>query len=99
MQQTISREQRTVRDGRPTTKTEPSDGGLLYAEGMSERSHSHPVAEASGGLLGSIYEGFLGMPVPVVLTLLWLGGLTLLGSCVLALYALATLLAPVVTGA
>ena len=51
-----------------------------------------PVAEASGGLLGIIYEGFLGMPVPVVLTALWLGGLALLGSCVLMLYALATLL-------
>jgi hypothetical protein len=98
MQQTISREQRKVRDSRPTTKTGPSAGGV-YAEGMSERSHSHPVAEASGGLLSIIYEGFLELPVPVVLTVLWLGGLTLLGSCVLALYALATLLAPVVTGA
>ena len=98
MQQTVSREQLKVRDSRPTTKTEPGDGGV-YAEGMSERSHPHPVAEASGGLLGSIYEGFLGLPVPVVLTVLWLGGLTLLGSCVLALYALATLLAQVVTGA
>jgi hypothetical protein len=66
---------------------------------MSERSHFHPVAEASGGLLGIIYEGFLGLPVPVVLTVLWLGGMALLGSWVLALFALATLLAQVVTGA
>jgi hypothetical protein len=71
----------------------------VYARGMSERSHFHPVAEASGGLLGSIYEEFLGLPVPVVLTVLWFGGIALLGSCVLALYALATSLAQVVTGA
>ena len=98
MQQTISREKQKVQYRQTTTKTEPRAGDV-YAGGMSKRSHPHPVAEASGGLLGSIYEGFLGLPVPVVLTVLWLGGLTLLGSCVLALYALATLLAPVVTGA
>jgi len=98
MQQTISREQQKVQDSQPTTKTEPSAGDV-YAGGMSERSHFHPFAEASGGLLGMIYEGFLGLPVPVVLTVLWLGGMALLGSCVLALYALATFLAQVVTGA
>jgi hypothetical protein len=32
------------------------------------------------------------MPVPVVLSVLWLGGLALLGSCVLMLYTLAALL-------
>jgi len=91
MQQTISREEQKVQDRQPTTKTEPSAGDV-YAGGMSKRSHFHPVAEASGGLLGIIYEGFLGMPVPVVLTVLWLGGMALLGSCVLILYALATLM-------
>ena len=98
MQQTISREEQKVQDRQPTTKTEPSAGDV-YGEGTSERSHFYPVTEASGGLLGIIYEGFLGLPVPVVLTVLWFGGVALLGSCVLALYALATLLAQVVTGA
>ena len=99
MQRTISREGRKVQDPQPATKTKPGAGDGYYAGGMSRRNHSHPVAEASGGLLGITYEGFLGMPVPVVLTLLWFGGMALLGSCVLALYALAALLAQVVTGA
>jgi hypothetical protein len=98
MQQSISREEQKVQDQQPTTKTDPSAGDV-YARGISERSHFHPVTEASGGLLSSIYEGFLGLPVPVVLTVLWFGGIALLGSCVLALYALAPLLAQVVTGA
>jgi hypothetical protein len=98
MQQSISRKEQKVQNSQPTTKTEPTAGDV-YAEGMSERSHCHPVAEASGGLLDIIYEEFLGLPVPMVLTVLWLGGMALLGSCVLALYALAMLLAQVLTGA
>ena len=92
MQQTISREQQKVQERQQTTKTQPRIGGV-YAGGMSERSRFHPASEASGGSLGIAYERFLGMPVPVVLGVLWLGGLALLGSCVLMLYALATLLA------
>ena len=38
------------------------------------------------------------MPVPVVLTALWLGGMVLLGSCVLMIYALGMLLAQAVAG-
>ena len=98
MQQTISREEQKVQERRPTTETRPSSGGV-YAEWTSQRSRSRPAAGASGGFLGIAYERFLGMPVPVVLTVLWFGGLALLGSCVLMLYALATLLAQMVTGA
>jgi hypothetical protein len=98
MQQTISREEQKAQDRRPTTKKEPGDGGL-YAGWMTDGSHFYPVTEASDGLLGIIYGGFLGLPVPVVLTALWLAGMALLGSCVLALYVLATLLAQMVTGA
>jgi len=97
MQQTISQEGRKVQHSRPTTKPKPS-AGEGYAGRMSQRSHCHFVTEASGGLLGITYERFLGMPVPVVLTVLWLGGLALLGSCLLMLYVLARLLAQVVTG-
>jgi hypothetical protein len=98
MPTTISREEQKVRDRQPTAKTEPSAGDA-YAGGMSKRSHCHPGAEASGGSLGIIYERFLGMPVAVVLSVLWLGGMALLGSCVLMLYALATLTSQLVTGA
>jgi hypothetical protein len=63
-----------------------------------QRSYFRPAAETSGSLLGNIYEGFLRMPVPVVLTALWLGGMVLVGSCVLIIYALATLLAQAVAG-
>ena len=98
MQQSISRKEQKVQNSQPTTKTK-STAGDVYDEGMSERSHCHTVAEASGSLLGIIYEEFLGLPVPMVLTVLWLGGMALLGSCVLALYALAMLLAQVLTGA
>ena len=92
MQQTISREEQKVQEPRPTTKTQPS-AGSAHAGRMSDRSRFHPVAETSGGFLGLAYERFLGMPVPLVLSVLWLGGLVLLGSCVLMLYALATVLA------
>ena len=92
MQQTISREEQKVQERQPITKTQPSAGGV-YAGGMWDRSRLQPVVETSGGSLGIAYERFLGMPVPVVLSVMWLGGLALLGSCVLMLYALATLLA------
>ena len=98
MQQTISPEEQKVQQRQPTTKTQPSAGGV-YAGGMSNRSRFHPLAETSGGFLGLAYERFLGMPVPLVLSVLWLGGLALLGSCVLMLYALVMLLASVVMGA
>jgi len=98
MQQTISQEGQKVQHSQPTTESKPS-AGEGYAGRMSERSDFHFVAEASGGLLGITYERFLGLPVPVVLTVLWLGGVAMLGSCLLMLYVLATLLAQVVMGA
>jgi hypothetical protein len=51
------------------------------------------IAQISGGFLGVSYELFLEMPVAVALTVLWLGGMALLGSCVLMLYTWGTLLA------
>ena len=36
--------------------------------------------------LGRGYERFMALPVPVVLTIFWLAGLALVGSCALALY-------------
>jgi hypothetical protein len=49
--------------------------------------------------LGGAYRRFLEMPVPVVLAVLWFAGVALLGSWVLMLYMLGTLLASVVVGA
>ena len=37
-------------------------------------------------LFGRAYEGFLELPVPVVLTVLWLAGLALMALCALAPY-------------
>ena len=42
-----------------------------------------------GGRVDGAYERFLEMPVPVVLASLWLGGVAMLGTCVLTLYLLA----------
>ena len=91
MQQTISPEGQEVRERQPTTETPPCAGGV-YAGGRSVGGLYRPVTEASDGLLGIAYERFLEMPVTVVLVVLWVGGVALLGSCVLMLYALATLL-------
>ena len=40
------------------------------------------------GGLERAYEGFLELPLPVWLGLMWLGGVTIMGACVLALYLL-----------
>ena len=51
--------------------------------------------ERSADPLGRAYGQFLEMPPAVVLSVLWLAGLALLGSCVLALYLYVSLLAGV----
>ena len=45
--------------------------------------------------LGRAYGRFLELPQAVVLSVLWLAGLVLLGSCVLAFYLCVSLLAGV----
>ena len=48
---------------------------------------------------GRGYESFLQkMPVVVVLTVLWVVGAALLGSCALALYTVGSLLVPMIGG-
>ncbi len=42
----------------------------------------------SQGAIGQLYERFLGLPVPVVLVVLWVVGWALLGLCALASYLL-----------
>ena len=44
------------------------------------------AAPTSRGI-GSAFEWFLQLPVPVVLLVMWVGGVVLLGACVLLAYA------------
>jgi hypothetical protein len=45
------------------------------------------------------YEWFLELPVPVVLLVLWVGGVALLGACALSAYAVISTLVEIVAGA
>ena len=47
---------------------------------------------------GRGYESFLQMPVVVVLTVLWVVGAALLGSCALAVYLAGSMLAQTIAG-
>ena len=40
----------------------------------------------SNGLEGRTYQRFLGLPVAVVVTVLWLVGMVLAGTCALVVY-------------
>ena len=51
------------------------------AEGINPQITREEVLERA-------YEGFLELPVPVWLGVMWLGGVTIMGACVLALYLL-----------
>ena len=55
----------------------------------------HHVKKRGTDPLGRAYGRFLEMPPAVVLSVLWLAGLALVGSCVLAFYLYVTLLAEV----
>ena len=87
-----SKERRLHRSQEEPAKTAPN-GGEFSAKKISKEN------QASGGYLGATYERFLQMPVAVVVTVVWLMGLTLLSSGVLILYALGTSLASVMAGA
>jgi hypothetical protein len=97
MQQTISQEEHKVRDHQPA-ETEPR-GRDFSARGVSQASHFRPVDQVSGGFIDATYGRFLEMPAAVVLTVLWLAGVALFGSCVLMLYILGSLLVSAVGGA
>jgi hypothetical protein len=68
--------------------------------GVDGPSVGSPVTTTTiSGPIGRAYERFLGMPVLVVLAMMWLAGVTLLGSCALALYMVGSLLISVIAGA
>ena len=43
---------------------------------------------SSPSVIGRAYEGFLELPMLVVFGVLWVAGVTMLGSCVLVAYAI-----------
>jgi hypothetical protein len=55
------------------------------------------TASVSEGI-GLAYEWFLELPVPVVLLVLWVGGVALLGACALLAYAAISTLVEIVAG-
>ena len=56
------------------------------------------TASVSEGI-GLAYEWFLELPVPVVLLVLWVGGVALLGACALLAYAVISTPMGIVAGA
>ena len=65
-------------DIREPATHELSSTSALLQEGGKKRK----------GGLERAYEGFLELPVPVFLGVMWLVGVALMGACVLALYLL-----------
>ena len=57
------------------------------AEGIAAGS-PRTAAPTPKRMVARAYEGFLGLPVWVVLAVMWVAGAALLGSCALALYTL-----------
>jgi hypothetical protein len=51
------------------------------------RALSGPVAQEEG-ILARSYERFLGLPVSIVLAMMWVAGVALLGSCAVTLHLL-----------
>ena len=51
------------------------------------------AAPSSPSIIGRAYEGFLELPVLVVLGVLWVAGVAMLGSCVLVAHTLPWMIA------
>jgi hypothetical protein len=66
------------------------------AEGIAAGSSG--TASPTPKRLARAYERFLGMPVLVVLGVMWVTGAVLLGSCALALYIVGSLLVRAMVG-
>ena len=69
------------------------------AEGIAEgKTAGSSSAAPTSRRTARSYEGFLGLPVWVVLGVVWLAGAALLGSCALALWVLGSLLVHAIAG-
>lgn len=91
MPQTISPQQQRTREQYLQAEADTSSDDSP-ARGASEERYPHH-ASPPGGIIGVAYERFLQMPVPVVLAVVWVAGMTLVSACVLMLYMLWTSLA------
>ena len=70
------------------------------AEGIAEGSAvgSSSTVTPAPKQMARAYEGFLGLPVLVVLAVMWAAGAVLLGSCALAVYVVGSVLLRTVVG-
>ncbi len=78
----------TLIEGTPTKRT--------TEDTLTPKGRTAPTVFAGIGLA---YEWFLELPVPVVLMVLWVGGVALLGACALLAYAAISTLVGIVAGA
>jgi hypothetical protein len=72
----LSREVRAINAEQAAINTRAKKAGV-------EATPSSPST-----IIGRAYEGFLELPVLVVLGVLWVAGVAMLGSCVLVAYAI-----------
>ena len=82
--------------------TEPATHELLSTTLSMAQQYSALLQQRGKKRKGGLeraYEGFLELPVPVWLGVMWLGGVTIMGACVLALYYLLSLSVQMVAGA
>jgi hypothetical protein len=73
----------------------------VFASTAQAEGNAEGAARSAGpspGWLARAYEGFLEMPVLVILALMWVAGAALLGSCALALYVVGSVLLRAVVG-
>jgi len=64
--------------------TSNAEQGAINTLARKARAEAAP---SSPSVIGRAYEGFLGLPVAVVLLVLWVAGVAMLGSVVLVAYA------------
>jgi hypothetical protein len=94
MHQTVYPKRRT-RERYPRAESAHSVHAFPPREASGKR-RAHHAAPLAGGPVDGVYDRFMRLPCWVVLAALWLLGMALLGSGVLVLYVLGTLLATLV---
>jgi hypothetical protein len=81
-------------------EAQAADINVFKSTAQAERiavGSSSTVAPAPK-LMARAYEGFLGLPVLVVLAVMWVAGAALLGSCALVVYMVGSVLLRTVVG-
>jgi len=70
---------------------QPIPKAQTITEDAPELKERTTTSESAG--IGPVYERFLELPVWVVLSVMWVGGVVLLGACALVVYAAASVVA------